>query len=29
MKMITVSVDFPTAGADSVATLRTYKTLRQ
>ena len=29
MKMITVSVEFPTAGADSVATLRTFKTLRQ
>ena len=29
MKMISVSVTFPTASADSVATLRTYKTSRQ
>ena len=29
MKMISVSVSFPTAGADSVATLRTFKTMRQ
>jgi Tfp pilus assembly protein PilV len=29
MKMISVSVTFPTATADSVATLRTYKTSRQ
>jgi len=29
MKMISVSVTFPTSGADSVATLRTYKTSRQ
>jgi prepilin-type N-terminal cleavage/methylation domain-containing protein len=29
MKMISVSVKFPTSGADSVATLRTYKTSRQ
>jgi type II secretory pathway pseudopilin PulG len=29
MKIITVSVDFPTAGADSVATLRTFKSIRQ
>jgi type II secretory pathway pseudopilin PulG len=29
MKMIAVSVTFPTSSADSVATLRTYKTSRQ
>ncbi|HEU4928440.1 MAG TPA: prepilin-type N-terminal cleavage/methylation domain-containing protein [Candidatus Krumholzibacteria bacterium] len=29
MKMISVSVSFPTAGVDSVATLRTFKTMRQ
>jgi len=29
MKAISVSVSFPTSGADSVATLRTYKTSRQ
>jgi len=29
MKMISVSVSFPTSGADSVATLRTYKSSRQ
>jgi len=29
MKMISVSVTFPTSSADSVATLRTYKTSRQ
>lgn len=29
MKLITVSVAFPTAGADSVATLRTFKSTRQ
>jgi prepilin-type N-terminal cleavage/methylation domain-containing protein len=29
MKMISVSVTFPTSGADSAATLRTYKTSRQ
>jgi Tfp pilus assembly protein PilV len=29
MKMISVSVTFPTASSDSVATLRTYKTSRQ
>lgn len=29
MKMISVSVSFPTSSADSVATLRTYKTSRQ
>ena len=29
MKLIEVSVEFPTAGADSVATLRTFKSLRQ
>lgn len=29
MKSISVSVTFPTSGADSVATLRTFKTSRQ
>jgi Tfp pilus assembly protein PilV len=29
MKMISVTVSFPTSSADSVATLRTYKTSRQ
>ena len=29
MKMISVTVNFPAAGADSVATLRTYKSSRQ
>ena len=29
MKMISVSVNFPTSSADSVATLRTYKSSRQ
>jgi prepilin-type N-terminal cleavage/methylation domain-containing protein len=29
MKMISVSVNFPTSSADSVATLRTYKSQRQ
>jgi hypothetical protein len=29
MKLISVSVSFPTSSADSVATLRTYKTSRQ
>ncbi|HEX6790106.1 MAG TPA: type II secretion system protein [Candidatus Krumholzibacteria bacterium] len=29
MKTISVSVTFPTSGADSVATLRTFKTSRQ
>jgi Tfp pilus assembly protein PilV len=29
MKLISVSVTFPTAGADSIATLRTYKSSRQ
>jgi Tfp pilus assembly protein PilV len=29
MKLISVTVNFPAAGADSVATLRTYKSSRQ
>jgi len=29
MKLVSVSVNFPTSGADSTVTLRTYKTSRQ